>query len=372
MLSILLLFSWFTSEQFQVMVPIDHQLEDSRKIPITYTIIGGFDKNRESIFLVDDPLDTWDDNFGLVNGLQDKWNIVRVHGRRQSEEIKKLVGPYEQANWKLAYRFYNQRQVAQDLEYVRKAIVGDQKIILLGQGSSAAGLLQYLSTFPERVSKSVWLSPLIFDVHKNLSFFTPIHKLSRANVSLNPLLLYHFASQTSLNLGNLSTDESLWGYFSSFLFPNLHYAFLKKLPLDDVATQVRLFEHSYAFGLATDQGHPIGNWLKAISEQVWAVYNQERFDIYGVNYDQSSQIQESTLMLAGKFDLLINYHSYEVLSELLTMNKPIIVNDGHGLTALHSSGLLPALIESFLANDTDKKVQVFEEMKRLGLYPTRR
>jgi hypothetical protein len=44
----------------------------------------------------------------------------------------------------------------------------------------------------------------------------------------------------------------------------------------------------------------------------------------------------------------------------------------YGLTALHSSDLLPALIESFLAKETDKKVQVFEEMKRLEMYPTRR
>ncbi|UJP66512.1 hypothetical protein [Mongoliitalea daihaiensis] len=372
MLSILLFFSWFTNQQYQVMVPIDHQLQDSKKIPITYTIIGDFDKNRESIFLVDDPLLTWDELFDIAKGLQEKWNIVRVHGRQQSEEIKKLVVQNEQVNWKLAYRFYNQQQAVMDLEYVRKAIVGDQKIILLGQGSAAAGLLHYSTNYPESVSKSVWLSPLILDVHKNLGFFTPIHKLSRSNALLNPLLLFYFSSQTSLNLRDLSADESLWGYFSSFLFPNFQYAFLRNVHLEDIATQVRLFEHSYAFGLANDQRHPFGNWLREASSDLWVAHQKERFDVYGIRYDQPMEVQEATLILAGKFDLLVSYHSYEVLSELVRMNKPIIINDGHGLTALHSSGLLPDLIHAFLTNDAEGKVRVFEEMKRLGLYPARK
>lgn len=365
------IFSLFMIQE-QLLVPIDHQLANSKKIPITYSIVGEFNESKETIFLLEDPLDLFHDTLNQTLGLEEKWNVVKIHGRQHSPEIKRLVYQNGDVNWESAYRFYNQRQVAFDLEYLREKILGDQKVILLGHSSSGAGLLQYLSLFPEKVSKCILRSPLIFDIQNNVGFSTEILKFNQTKNTLDGPSLFYFSTRTSLDFTEFTDEECEDTFFSSFSYPNFQYGLLDSISLEEIAIQVRIFEHSHAFSSQKYQQHPLAQWMKKASSDLWSTYNQNPFPTYGTKYNQIAQNQVKVLILAGKFDLLINYHSYEVLAEFFSNSETTIINDGHGLSTLKTTGILARLSHAFLANDVEQKVSIFEEMKKLSLYPTKK
>lgn len=352
----------------QVLVPIDHQIPGSKKIAIQYSFENNFEEGRETVFLVDDPLKDVSHSLDPILVLEGNWNVVRIHGRHHSADIKKMLLERDNLSWKEAYRFYNQHQVAHDIEYVRKKLLGDQKVILLGHSSSAAGLLYYISIFPEKVSRSILMSPLLFDVQENLRFSTEILPLVDFGFKIDAELLFDYAIRSGLNFVQFEEDERYTFFLSSLLFSYFQFGLQNRiLKVDDVAKKVRIFEHFFAFGFKENLKHPIAEWMREVSSGLWLAYKKSPFPIHGTYYDQVWRNQGNILILGGKYDLLVNYHSYEVLAEFFPNSTLVIINEGHSLNKLYSSGLMARLLNAFLENSVVEKIRVFEEMRKLSL-----
>jgi hypothetical protein len=226
------------------LVPLDHNMKDGRKIEIRYTLFQPYDGRKKTIFLMEDPFDKYFLDGINLYGLENEFNLVQIKGRHNSDAILKILNSTGKTDWTKAYQLLNMDQHARDMELVRKELVGDQQINLLGFSGSAAYLHYYLSLYPEKVYSLISFNPLLFDLQKNLKLQDPANCME--DISLQNRLIAYLWYTFSGSFCP-STNASDRNDFQSYLF--LKWGFI--LPAlysdkeEDAAMKVRLFEHSY-------------------------------------------------------------------------------------------------------------------------------
>lgn len=352
------------------LVPYDHHLPDSRKIEIQVEFLNGFDEEKETVFLLED---AFDELFIQLNGLlvfSESSNFVLIKGRKNNEELRRGVMYSGVPNHQLAYTLYNQDQVARDIEVIRKKLLGDKQVILLGYSSSAMVLQHYLSLYSEQVSRMICLNPLVFDIQKNLSFpqfdlSFPAMKLSQEQiVDFN---YYSNFDRENPDRKNLSRDNLL-----EFLtFQDILTGFSGKESIEnDFALQVRLFEHSLAlsgFQSSSQKPNPNFDLLKKLSWPIWNSYLNTNFPIFGTNYDRLLDFQGRMVLIGGAFDQLIYPKSYDILAEFYSKCTLLLLKDGHGLQKSIGYQGMTELLEAFITNDVSKKVAAYRALSDVNL-----
>jgi pimeloyl-ACP methyl ester carboxylesterase len=199
------LFFYPVSEIIQV--PLDHTDPKSRTITITYHFENQFDSSKQTVFTIDDPIDEAYPDFELGNSIKSEFNWVRISGRYFSEDLEKFITENSQGNWDKIYHWLNQNQVAKDIELIRKQILGDGKVTLIGYSSSSASFLQYLSIYPNNVNKLVCINPLLLDIQTNLSFWSLSESFKNQSTSLSDAEFFDFAYQSSTDYFNIPESK---------------------------------------------------------------------------------------------------------------------------------------------------------------------
>ncbi len=152
-------------------VPLDHSDPNSRTISISYHLMNEFDPSKETLFTLRDRLDENVQRLDYIADFGKEVNWVNISGRYYSEDLQAFIESHAKGDWDKIYRWLNQNQVANDIELIRKKLLGDQKVMILGYSSSASLVLHYLSSHKENVSKLICINPLLFDIEENLSLW---------------------------------------------------------------------------------------------------------------------------------------------------------------------------------------------------------
>jgi pimeloyl-ACP methyl ester carboxylesterase len=104
---------------------------------------------------------------GAVAGIQeetfgDAFNVVGLVGRGTSEPFLDAVKARDgSTDWEMAWRIFNAEQWVEDIEAVRRAVVGDDgKILLFGASGGAFLVHQVLSKHGDRVLRVFTASPV--------------------------------------------------------------------------------------------------------------------------------------------------------------------------------------------------------------------
>lgn len=352
------------------LVPYDHHLPNSRQIEIKVQFLNDFEEGRETVLILEDAFDELFMSFYERMNSTESSNFVVIKGRKNSAELKSGIIQSETPDYGLAYRLFNQDQVARDIEVVRKKLLGDSKVILLGYSSSAIVMQHYLSLFPQNVSRMITVNPLVFDIQKNLGFSD--FGLSFPSLKLNQKLQFDFSYYSNFdrerdNTKNKDLNKLLLFLRFSELLPGLSNKEDNEI---DFALQVRLFEHSLALlGMQNELKKPNPNFglLKSWSSPIWDSYMKTRFPVFGTNYDELLDFQGNLILIGGAFDQLIYPKSYDILAEFYTNSTLVLLKDGHALQKTIGDRGLNALLEAFISDDFEKKIGAYSNLKKANL-----
>ncbi|RAI90011.1 alpha/beta fold hydrolase [Algoriphagus yeomjeoni] len=364
----LVLFFVFVSASLQAqpfLVPYNHLLPDSRKIEIQVTFLNEFDSEKETVFLLEDAFDELYMPFDELLDFSEFSNFVLIKGRKNNEELKRGVMLTGSPDYELAYTLFNQDQVARDVEVIREELLGEEQVILFGYSSSAMVLQNYLSLFPQHVSRMISVNPLVFDVQKNMSF-------SSSGLTFQGLTLSdeqnfdfsYYANFYNVNLGRKAAAK--YNLIEFMIFQDV----LRGLAFNqDSATNipllVRAFEHAIAVSGMQDSSQKINpslELLKELSNPLWNTYQNDNFDFYGTNYDRLLGFEGKMILIGGAFDHLIYSKSYDVLAEYYSDCTLILLNDGHGLQKVLKLTSFNELVNSFIGNDTPGKIAAYKKL----------
>ncbi|WP_057939507.1 alpha/beta fold hydrolase [Algoriphagus resistens] len=345
------------------LVPYDHQLPNSRKIEIQVEFINGFDSGKETVFLLEDSFDELYLPFIGLLDLTESSNFVLIKGRKDNEQLKKGVMLSGSPDYRLAYKLYNQDQVARDIEVIRKELLGNEQMILLGHSSAAMVLQHYLSLFPEHVKRMISVNPLVFDIQNNLNF--PSAELSFPDVKLSAEQKVDFSYYANFDSENqkFSSKENLMGFLT---FQDLLSGIAAtQLIAGNLPLVVRLFEHGIALSGLQDslqKANPRLEVLKKWSGPLWGEYESSKFAFFGTNYDRLLEFEGKMILIGAALDRMIYSKSYDVLAEYYSKCTLLLLNDGHGLQQALGFPAFNELVTAFITNDTAGKVAAYEKL----------
>lgn len=369
-LQILSVFLWFIlspsgTSRF-ISVPLDHREPRGKQITISYTLFQPYEEQKETILLIEDPLDNYFQQSMDLRKLANEFNLVQIKGRHQSEVLLNTLRATGETDWSKAYQLLNVDQHARDLERVRKALLGDQPVHLVGFSGAAAYLHYYLSLYPEKVSSLISFNPLLLDLQKNLNFRDPAPcPEAQANRFWLGYLWHAHSERLCPDTGD-TDDFPFYAFLQwGFLVPGLW-----KNRDDDVALKVRLFEHSYDLlaNRLNDQPPSIAAaWMKQESQPIWKELEKAPFSVHGVDYDKGRLYEGKLLIVGAVHDKLLSRYCYDVLAEFYPQSSLMLLRDGHALGKLRATRLQRELIRSFLLEDNQEKIGVYQSLREAGL-----
>jgi len=369
----LLVFHWSFSwgDIGSIRVPMDHLNPNSKRIEINFAYENDFIEGRKTALILDDPLDGLFIPYDISDNIKQHYNIVRILGRHQLQALKEEVMSFDTIDWKKAYQVYNQHQIVSDIELIRKKILGDKEVMLIGFSSSAGTFNYYISQYPEKVSQVICLSPLVFDIQRNLRFDRSTSNIEAYQSQLSKEQFYDFFHYSSFDLLNGKPQERNKSTQSALFNFKYYLVFLpgfssRSSSNDNIGFKVRVFEHSFAYDDqnvdAPIEPNIIRDLMREMSKELWEVYLDRHFDVLGVHYDKGFKYLGNIFILGGAYDLLINSNSFEILAEFYRHSTLLLLKDGHSLNKIRSAGLLDDLMLSIMENDFDKKVAALEAL----------
>ncbi|SHN18449.1 hypothetical protein SAMN04488057_109164 [Cyclobacterium lianum] len=349
-----------------ISVPLDHREPRGKQIAISYTLFQPYEEQKETILLLEDPLDNYFQQSMDLRDLADEFNLVQIKGRYQSKVLLTTIHSSGQTDWFKAYQLLNVDQRARDLESVRKALPGDRPVHLVGFSGAAAYLHYYLSLYPKKVSSLISFNPLLLDLQKNLNFRDPA---PCPEAQANRLWIAYLWQAHAESLCSETSDGDNVPFYAF-----LHWGFL--VPglwgngEEDIGFKVRLFEHSYdllANRLNDQPPSILAAWMKQESLPIWKELEKAPFSVHGVDYDKGRQFEGKVLIVGAVHDKLLSRYCYDVLAEFYSHSSLMLLRDGHALGKLRATGLHQKLIRSFVLEDNQEKVGVYQALQEAGL-----
>lgn len=349
-----------------ILVPLDHSDPQSKKISITYHFENEFDPDRETVFTLDDPIDDAFQKFELGESVKAELNWVRISGRHFSEDLQNFINENANQDWEKIYRWLNQNQVSQDIELIRRKLLDQKKVSLLGYSSSNGILLHYLSGYSQSVEKLLCINPFLMDIQTNLSFWNFSNYFQNKSTELTNAEFFEFAYQSSVDYFNSdpSLRDSLINSAMKVFKENPSNSGKINFP---ISFAVRSFEHSIELMTEAKTDFPIANFLKEKSDGLWMAFFKEKFPLIGTNYDVGLSFTGQVIILGSAYDLLINPKVVDVLAEFFPKSTLVLFRDGHSLEKVRDAKEFYILLLAFLKNDFHQKVRSYQILNDLNL-----
>lgn len=353
---------------FSIQVPMDHFKSGSRKISIEYSLSGPFDSLRPTVFYLEDPVDEVFGYLNIPNQLSDQFNIVTIKGRYRSKELIGFLENRKELDWEITYTLLHQKQVAEDIELIRRELLGKEKVTLLGYSSSASVLHYYLSLYPDQVSTMISLSPLFFDVEENLSFWNQFSFIEEKVEKLNSDRTLEFAYYSHSDFFNSSKSIK-----DSLLVLALNqFETDKRSGFSDhqsksISLRVRAFELIYLTALSSKTTSKTLESFLRVASPIFQTFKEKPFLVYGLNFDKGLEFEGRIVLAGGAFDLLLNPKILDVLAEFYPNSTLILLKDGHSLKVFQSCPYYSDFLEAFISNRQASKIQVYEDLNKADL-----
>ena len=369
-------------------VPLDHFAADSPDILLGYALPAPYDPSKPVVIVVADAQQFYvradrmerirDELFG------DEFNIVGIEGRGASagaaSSCRDDAGTID---WHCAYRVFRARQWIEDIDAVRRELVGDAgKVLLFGQSGGAYLLHQYLAVhgqFVERAITPAAVNPFLeSEIGINSDHFweeigaANLHETALAAVRQfedeRPALMavlqrqnfFHSAGEIDSARREL-LEKLARGDRAAFDSAKKSYQVTAVEGLLDsdrgISVRVRLWEFyapSPIAGILERDGiYPDHeNTRNAALPLITA---SEAETLAGPTWDRQRlrQVDTEVLVLAGRFDHTVDYRTSIALTHTYPFGTLLIVRDNHTFDDMKASGLYRKLIRTFLGYGAD-------------------
>lgn len=143
-----------------VLVPLDHADPRSPRLELRYELGAPFDRAKPTVFLVTDG-----QQFRIAPGRMaaeqrelfgDGFNVVGLYGRGATPEFQRAaLGPDGKVDWTRAFTTFRAEQWVEDIDAVRRHLLGaDGRMALYGTSGGALLAHQYLARYGSKVTRA--------------------------------------------------------------------------------------------------------------------------------------------------------------------------------------------------------------------------
>ncbi|MEW5764078.1 MAG: alpha/beta fold hydrolase [Acidobacteriota bacterium] len=370
-----------------VEVPLDRENPALGRASIHAEFGASFDPAKPVLFVIADAQQFYVRK-GAMAELQKRrfgsaFNVVGIIGRGFTPEfIRAAQGPGGEPDWEKAWAVFSADEWVEDIETVRRTIVGAEgKILLYGQSGGAFLVHQYLAKYGQHVARAATpaaLNPFLvgelglntdrfweevgaFDprLHALLRQALERHAADRARLVMTLQRQNFFVppdrlpeERASLIRALASGDTEAYGKARQDYQVEAVGAFLNSP--EGIPIRVRLFEFllpSQALArLAGDKLHPDLENQRNFAAPLLDLHDKRR--ICAPRWDRAAlhQLDTEVLVLAGVRDHTVDYRSSVALAYLYPRGHLLLVDDDHQFHRMTSDGTYDALVRSFLAS----------------------
>ncbi len=143
-----------------VEVPVSYSDPSKGTFKLYYELCSDFDPKKPTVLIPTDGQRSlsqvgWADKYKKMFNLD--YNTVTYEYRGMyCSKIEALEGKV--VDWKLAYELLNSDNVVEDIERIRRDLLGERKINILGGSGTAMIGLKYIARYPEKVDRAFLMS----------------------------------------------------------------------------------------------------------------------------------------------------------------------------------------------------------------------
>ena len=381
-----------------ISVPLDYDQPKLGHAPLYYEFGAAYNKAKPTVFIVSDAQQFYVRK-GAVAGLQrdlfgDAFNVVGIVTRGTDHHFTDATrDTHGQTDWVMAWRIFNSDQYLDDIETVRKTVVGEQGKILL-YGASGGGFLthQYLAKYGVHVSRAFtasalnpflegelglvsdhfWeevgaydpaLQPLLQKVLKQhqsdratlvmtlqrQNFFVPADKIQAARADLI----------RALAAGDQRRYEEAQ---EQYQVPQISKFFASDA---GIPIRVRLFEFFYPTKtrklLDESAFYPDLENQYNFAKPLVALCDAKQIPAPAFDFAALHHLDAEVFVLAGRQDHTADYRALIALAECYPQHNLFIVNDNHNFSELASDGSEGQLRRAFLQYGLNSSEMRFAE-----------
>lgn len=375
-----------------IQVPIEYENPGNGNAPLYFEFGAPFDKNKPVILVITDGQQFYVRN-GAMKALQEStfgsaFNVVGIVPRGGTPEfIKAALAPNGQPDWLKAWHVFNSSQWIEDIESVRKAIVGEKgTVFLYGRSGGAYLAHQYLAKYGAHVQRAFTQSavdPFIaHDLRIGLDrFWSELatqdrnlqsllksalekHRKDRLEILMTLQRQHFYVSAENLAAARRDLIQALdSGDAAVYQRLRKEYAvdeIIKMSESNDIIPQnVRVVELIYpsgAFQTANDGAiYPLIETQRHFLEPLLSLIDAEKIPAPSFDPSGDHQLQTEVFILAGRRDEAVDYRTSIALAYRYPKHFLFIADDNHVYSKLVETGTSKQLIQSFFRSGLDSE-----------------
>ncbi|MFP4548143.1 MAG: alpha/beta hydrolase [Fidelibacterota bacterium] len=143
-----------------VRVPVDYTNPELGSFDLYYELCSDYDESKPTVIIPTDGQRTFSqvgmaDDYKEMFGLE--YNTVTYEYRGMyASAIPQLSG--REIDWNLACEILKSENVVKDIERIRRDLLGDEKVYILGGSGTAMMGMKYVANYPDKVKKAFLMS----------------------------------------------------------------------------------------------------------------------------------------------------------------------------------------------------------------------
>ena len=313
----------------------------------------------------------------------DDTNVIGIVGRGFTPEITKLaVGADGRTDWRKAWQLFNQNQWIEDIEDVRKAVVGAKGTVLLYGASGGASLVHhYLLHHGDFVTRAYTESPGNSFMNGELGI-TSDHfwsEIGESDPTLRPLLLQALAKHPAQRLRILLTIQRQHFFVTDDSLPDARATLIRALaggddtvleaaakeyqvdPIIDYFTSaagaaiaVREFELIYPTGgfdaVSDATVHPYIEAMLHFTKPLVELARAGAIAMPPNDFTAAHRLDTEVFLMVSRWDEAADYRTAIALAYSYPRHALFIADDNHVFAKLTKSGLRQRFPRTFLSH----------------------
>lgn len=370
---------------FSVKVPIDYIHPASGYTTVSYELGADFSPNKPSVFIIADAQQFYVRK-GSIKELQhtlfdSTFNVVGIIGRNNNTDLKKTFYDAKgNVNWAEAFTAFCWQQYVNDIDAVRKKLLGNNgRILLYGQSGGGFLVHQYLSVYGSNVDRAFTAAAVNYaldsqsginhdkfweeSTRKDSNFADKFRQLRKNSVLSRELVAMLFQRQNFFVKPDSLTVErekllnallnndiaSINNYKSKYQINDILSFYASP---DGIPIRIRLFEFILpflkTFNIKPDTLQPNIENLYFSALPLIEAFNKKLIIPTPMEFSSLHCLNTEVFILSGRWDHTADYRSQIALASVYQNNYLFIANDNHTFVTLKNAGLYNSLLTTFL------------------------
>jgi len=370
---------------FPLRVPVDNSNPKSGFTTITYELGASFSPKKPTVFIIADAQQFYVKK-GAIKQLQNSlfdstFNVVGIISRNNNIDLKKsLTDTTGNVDWIKAYNIFCWQQYVNDIDAVRKKLLGKSgRILLYGQSGGGFLVHQYLSVYGKYVDRVFTGSAVNYfldsesginhdkfweeTTSQDSAFANKFSQLNQSDFFSRYLIAMLFQRQNFfvkpdslqyereklLNLLLKNDTISIKNYIIDYQIKDIQSFYNSA---DGIPIKIILFEFILPllrnFKVKPDTLRPNIENLYFSSLQLIEAYNKNQIIPKSMDFSGLHSLNTDIFILSGRWDHTADYRSQIALASVYKNHYLFIANDNHTFISLKNMGLYNKLLIAFL------------------------